>query len=782
MNMNTASQRYPIVFLGWLATVAMSLSFLPALTDRRFFVLGALFAALVVGTGLLLRLIRTPVLLVLAAQLLVLVEGLALGFGHSLKFGVLPTDETVTGIGDLVRSGIDISQRYAAPAPSNGGLLLMVVFAIGLVAAAVDALAVGVGRVPLAGLPLLALYTVPVAALPKGISFLAFLPGAACYIALLTADERDRLVHWGRLVTRAPTDPQREVDLSGLRDSGRRIGLAALSLAVVVPVFVPSLSGSILDSHRDGGIGGDGPGGPTLGFADPMVSLARSLQTPDVVDLLDVDSRDVDPQYLRLTVLDEPGANGWTERPVSLDDTVDLGSVLPGPPGLGLGVSSIPHDMIISLTSNFPPDSAWVPIPFDTHFVDAGSNLGFVPADQTVAVRDNIALQSMPPYQVSYSELNPTVQQLQSSGTAPAQVRQRYGQVPAGVPAIVSNIAHSVTDGAQTPYDKALLLQGFFRDRGAFTYDTRAAYGSGYAAMGTFLEQRRGFCQHFAATMAMMARTLNIPSRVVVGFLESSRSEASGRYVFTSHDVHSWPELYFEGVGWVRFEPTPRGNAPFPRYAPRVHAPDPPTSAPSSETQANPLDKRTLLDRGAGAAGASNGSNGGGSGGSLPSAPWLVLLAVGLLACVPGLSRWALRRTRIRRPLDPAAAAEAAWTELRDSMLDLRLPWTGSMTPRARERSVGQYLGGDHEALDALHRLSRSVERARFADRPLDDASPASDVSEVVAVMSREAGRGARVRAMLLPASLRPDVRVWWDQMRSRLRRSPAERAGGTAQ
>jgi Transglutaminase-like superfamily len=388
----------------------------------------------------------------------------------------------------------------------------------------------------------------------------------------------------------------------------------------------------------------------------------------------------------------------------------------------------------------------------------------------------------MPPYQVSYSELNPTAQQLQSSGVAPAQVRQRYGQVPPGVPAIVSNIARSVTTGAQTPYDKALLLQGFFRDRGAFTYDTHAAYGYGYAAMGTFLEQRRGFCQHFAATMAMMARTLNIPSRVVVGFLESSRSESDGRYVFTSHDVHSWPELYFEGVGWVRFEPTPRGNAPFPQYAPRVNAPDPPTSIPSSQTQVNPLDKRTILDRGAGASTTGDGSNGTGSGGSLPATPWLVLIGLGLLACVPGVSRWALRRTRTRRPLDPAAAAEAAWTELRDSMLDLRLPWTGSMTPRARERSVGQYLGGDEDALNALHRLSHSVERARFADRPLDDASPASDVSEVVAALSREAGRGARVRAMLLPASLRPDVRTWWDDMRSRLRRSPVGPAGGQAQ
>jgi hypothetical protein len=139
---------------------------------------------------------------------------------------------------------------------------------------------------------------------------------------------------------------------------------------------------------------------------------------------------------------------------------------------------------------------------------------------------------------------------------------------------------------------------------------------------------------------------------------------------------------------------------------------------------------------------------------------------------VPGLSRLGLRRSRMARPVDPAAAAEAAWTELRDSMVDLRLPWTGSMTPRARERAVGQHLGRDDEALQALHRLCQAVERARYADNPLADASPASDVREVIAVLSREAGRSGRIRALLLPRSLVPDLRLTWETMSARLHHS----------
>jgi hypothetical protein len=277
--------------------------------------------------------------------------------------------------------------------------------------------------------------------------------------------------------------------------------------------------------------------------------------------------------------------------------------------------------------------------------------------------------------------------------------------------------------------------------------------------------------------MAMMARTLNIPSRVVVGFLSSSAKDAQGHFVFTSHDVHSWPELYFDGVGWVRFEPTPRSNAPFPSYAPRTAAPNPPTAQPSSASARDPLGERTALQHGASSA-TSDGTNGGRPGGSLPSTPWLVLIGLGLLACVPALSRWGLRRARMSRPLDDAAAAEAAWTELRDSMLDLRLPWTGSMTPRARERSVAQLLGRDPDALQALQRLARSVERARYADHPMAGGSPGSDATTVIAVLSRSAGRAGRLRAAMLPASLLNEIRERADDLRSRMHawRRPGER------
>ena len=75
-------------------------------------------------------------------------------------------------------------------------------------------------------------------------------------------------------------------------------------------------------------------------------------------------------------------------------------------------------------------------------------------------------------------------------------------------------------------------------------------------AVWDFLQSTRGYCVQFATSMAIMARTLDIPARVAVGFLPGE-SDRNGSYVVTGQRSHAWPELYFEGYGWVRFEPTP---------------------------------------------------------------------------------------------------------------------------------------------------------------------------------------------------------------------------------
>ena len=74
-----------------------------------------------------------------------------------------------------------------------------------------------------------------------------------------------------------------------------------------------------------------------------------------------------------------------------------------------------------------------------------------------------------------------------------------------------------------------------------------------------FLNKKRGFCQQFAGAFAVMAREVNLPSRVVVGFVPGDK-QPDGSYSVTWHDAHAWPEVFFQGTGWVRFEPTPRSD------------------------------------------------------------------------------------------------------------------------------------------------------------------------------------------------------------------------------
>jgi hypothetical protein len=201
---------------------------------------------------------------------------------------------------------------------------------------------------------------------------------------------------------------------------------------------------------------------------------------------------------------------------------------------------------------------------------------------------------------------------------------------------------------------------------------------------------------------------VGIPSRIAVGFLQASDQD-SGNYVMTTRDVHAWPELFFEGAGWVQFEPTPTGSTGFPPYATAVPVPSAtPSTSSTSGSASNPTSDSFRPS--AGRTDAPPSSSGGGTSGPVaPSRVWWIALLVIAVALLPASLRLAVRRARMIRPLEPPEAAESAWLEMRDRIRDLRLPWSGSMTPRARERAVAPLLHCDKQGLQALNRLAISV-------------------------------------------------------------------------
>jgi hypothetical protein len=106
-----------------------------------------------------------------------------------------------------------------------------------------------------------------------------------------------------------------------------------------------------------------------------------------------------------------------------------------------------------------------------------------------------------------------------------------------------------------------MALQDWFRDPNEFSYSLEVQAGHGSSAIEIFFNERVGYCEQFSATFATMARTLGIPSRVAVGFTPGVLND-EGWYSVIGKNAHAWPELWFDGIGWVPFEPTPGRGAP----------------------------------------------------------------------------------------------------------------------------------------------------------------------------------------------------------------------------
>ena len=121
-----------------------------------------------------------------------------------------------------------------------------------------------------------------------------------------------------------------------------------------------------------------------------------------------------------------------------------------------------------------------------------------------------------------------------------------------------SHTAEEVTAGAANNYERAVLLQNWFKSK--FRYSLEVQPGHGNNAIEGFLRDRVGYCEQFAGTYAAMMRSLGIPARVAVGFT-TGKATGTG-YSVTGRNAHAWPEVWFDGLGWVLFEPTPGRGAP----------------------------------------------------------------------------------------------------------------------------------------------------------------------------------------------------------------------------
>jgi protein-glutamine gamma-glutamyltransferase len=170
------------------------------------------------------------------------------------------------------------------------------------------------------------------------------------------------------------------------------------------------------------------------------------------------------------------------------------------------------------------------------------------------------------PYQIpegsTYSVVsqvpNATPDQLRSAGTNyPDGIVERYTELPPTGLDRTRELARGLTDGATNPYDAVMTINDYLKK--TYPYDLSIPpQREEMDAVEYFLfEQRRGYCEQFSSSLAVMARSLGIPARVATGYAPGEYNPFTGLYEVRASDAHAWVEVYFPGYGWSTFDPTP---------------------------------------------------------------------------------------------------------------------------------------------------------------------------------------------------------------------------------
>nr|WP_107907039.1 DUF3488 and transglutaminase-like domain-containing protein [Streptomyces chartreusis] len=751
------------------ATLMASCALLPLVSPVTWLLQAIFLLAIQTGVGMATRRVPLARPLTVAAQALVALMLLTLTFANQQAIvGVIPGPEAFTHFADLLQSGADDVSRYSIPAPLSDGIRLMLIGGVLIIGLAVDTLAVTFRSAAPAGLPLLALYSVAAGLSDGGADWLWFLVAAMGYLMLLLAEGRDRLSQWGRVFGGAPRTPGGEPSgaVAPVR-TGRRIGVVALGIALAVPLALPSMNGGLLDAAGAGVGSGSGNGG-TISAVNPLVSLRDSLNVDEDREVLSLktNSADVSNLYLRIVSLDDFDGTTWQPSKRSIEAVPDK---FPTPFGLGADVKRAEVETTVSAADWYAQN--WLPMPYPPSAVDIRGNWRYEPLGMTV-VGDRRQTTRGATYTVRSLDVQPTADQLAGAPEPPAALKREFTRLPDSLPGVVGRTAREVTDGATSHYEQAVKLQEYFSITGGFQYDTDVKVGSGPEAIARFLRDKEGFCVHFSFAMAAMARSLDIPARVAVGFAPGT-PQGDGSVSVGLRDAHAWPELYFEGVGWTRFEPTPtRGSVPSYTQADTPGSTLPDVARPSQSTSTGPSATPSTSESCAGQnpelCASESPEAAVAVGGDGPK--WYVLLAWALggaaallIPSAPML--WRLRTRSVRLGAHGRAEADiplhtlSVWQELTDTAWDFGIPPDDSQTPRKTAARIVRLGHLDPPAAASVHRVADAVEQVLYAPVPHSTAGLADDVRRVRSDLRSRAAWTAELRALLLPRS---SVRVAW--------------------
>ena len=632
--------------------------------------------------------------------------------------GIIPTFDTIAAFDDLIGQGAGSIQRQKIPAVADPGILFILAAALGLVTVLVDLLAI-VARKPAAtGFVYLVLVAVPTLIAPDLTDVFLFLLAAAAWLVI---------VH----LSSPYVQPRRAF----------AVGAASLIGAVIIQLIVmpePRVNES-----------GNVQLGYTTGL-NPILTLGDSLRNSDPVPALRYTTDTTDPGYLTFSVLERfDGEKGWTpnaldsESPTSIDD-IDTA------PGRGEGVE---FEEVTTKISVGAVGGRWLPVPYAPTSID-GVVGTWSWQRSSLGIRSTSSSMQGQKYTVESEIAQPTIAQLREAGTEVAPGQEDFLLLPPEFPAAITSTAELVTGDAETNYDKAIALQEYFHEP-EFEYSTDAPVrgdfdGTDSEIIAEFLQVKSGYCVHYASAMAVMARSIGIPARVSVGFTpgEYSNTDDGPSWLVTTDNLHAWPELYFVGIGWVRFEPTPgQGSIPsFPQGEPEDETDPDETSTPTpTETpgaSSAPDDEPSSVPTSSGSAAQETPEQ------AAVRQSWNGLISAGialgvfLLLLSPAIAR-ALRRRRRVGAVHTRGDAFAAWDEVIDTAIDYGFTVDDAETAREVEQLLG--------STPALAALREALEVSAYD--VTSGTARLADLRQVRADLRRSNSRLLQARADLAPRS-----------------------------
>ena len=630
-----------------------------------------------------------------------------------------PTPGSVGALSDLVGDAREVIVEEQAPVAAARGIVLLLAVAFGSLVIVADALLELRRSAAWIGLLLLGVFAVPAMVSGRTPGFWLFVVAAVPWLVLLRSGTPSTTVRARRgLAVQAPAVV---------------LAVASLGCALVLPTVAP-------DIRAAASAWGKPPPSVFGRGINPILELGQNLRRQSTNVALTYTTTAEDPPYLKVATLRDFTGRTWRPGDSLPSDRFE------GNLGLREGIETRLDTTRITIEGL---DSPMLPVPYVTQET-SGLEGAWRYQRMGMTVRSDSADTSGQTYSVRSLTITPTAEQMRQLNTVIGPSLNSFVSLPAEVPDSIVDTAREVTASEPTDYDKALALQDFLRN-GEFRYSETAPVaddydGNGLSVVAEFLERKAGYCVHFASAMAVMARTIDIPSRIAVGYAPGRVSGIEGGetvYTNTSDDLHAWVELFFEGAGWMRFDPTTTIGS-----ATRFEEPD--TTAPDESTEEN-LGQTSGRERNEGTDGTEDASS---SSGTAPRTFVVTGAVVLVLLAAPGVLRELRRRRRLR-----SGSPEHLWRELEDVALDLGLDGSGTDTPRGFAGRLGDRPGVDPEALE--HLLHR-VELARFARQSSASPDPDAVRHAVTLTDALRAGslRPDRWRARLLPRSLgpRPDT------------------------